>query len=147
MLQEAKNPVCGGTHNVQLIQSNLHDIELKSAFFDLIICIGVFGLYCPLDEFALQKIVRFIRPGGRVFLTATEHEPVSNTWKRKMAKGLKPLVRGPVARYVNARLHEFDLDKETLMTLVSRYLTSVHIVRWVSPTGRVDLHCTAKMFA
>jgi hypothetical protein len=79
----------------------------------------------------LQKIVRFICPGGIVFFTIPEYIPVTYTWKRKMAKALEPLLFGPAKRYVNVRLGEFQMNEETLLRLVSRYFTSVKISWWV----------------
>ena len=145
MLEQAKAPVYGGTQNVHLIQSSLHEVEFRPAVFDLVICMGVFGVVCPLDDFVLQKIARFTCPGGIVFLTIPEYIPVTYTWKRKMAMALEPFLFGPARRYVNVKLGEFQMNEETLMWLVSRYFTSVHISRWVSPTTRVDLHCVARL--
>jgi ubiquinone/menaquinone biosynthesis C-methylase UbiE len=144
MLQAAKTPVYGGTQNVQLIQSGLHVIEFKPAVFDLVISVGVFGMLCPLDQFALDKMARISRPGAILFLTMPEYKPVTYTWKGKTAKFLEPLLLGPAKRYVNAKLLEFQMDENTLASLVSRYFTIINISRWVSPTTRVDLHCVAK---
>jgi ubiquinone/menaquinone biosynthesis C-methylase UbiE len=144
MLEQAKVPVYGGTQNVHLIQSNLHEVEFRPAVFDLVICVGVFGVVCPLDDFVLQKITRFTCPDGIVFLTIPEYKPITYTWKRKTAKALEPFLFGAAKRYVNVKLGEFQMNEETLRTLVSRYFTSVHISRWVSPTTRVDLHCVAR---
>jgi ubiquinone/menaquinone biosynthesis C-methylase UbiE len=144
MLEEAKVPVSGGTQNVHLIQSNLHEVEFRPAVFDLVICVGVFGVVCPLDDFVLQKITRFTCPDGIVFLTIPEYKPITYTWKRKTAKALEPFLFGAAKRYVNVKLGEFQMNEETLRTLVSRYFTNVHISRWVSPTTRVDLHCVAR---
>jgi len=144
MLEQAKAPVYGGTQNVHLIQSSLHEVEFRPAVFDLVVCVGVFGVVCPLDDFVLQKISRFTCSGGIVFLTVPEYIPVTNTWKRKMAKALEPFLFGPARRYINVRMGEFQMHEETLRRLVSRHFTSVHISRWVSPTTRVDLHCVAR---
>jgi len=144
MLQQAKDPVYGGTQNVHLIQSSLHEVEFRPAVFDLIICVGVFGVVCPLDDFVLQKITHFTCPRGIVFLTVPEYVPVTYTWKSKTAKALEPFLFGSAKRYVNVKLGEFQMNEETLMRLVSRYFKSVDITRWVSPTTRVDLHCVAR---
>jgi ubiquinone/menaquinone biosynthesis C-methylase UbiE len=144
MLEQARTPVYGGTQNVHLIQSSLHEVEFRPAVFDLVMCVGVFGVVCPLDDFVLQKISRFTRPGGIVFLTIPEYRPVTYTWKRKMAKALEPFLFSPAKRYVNVRMGEFQMSEETLMKLMSQYFTSVNISRWVSPTTRVDLHCVAR---
>jgi len=144
MLEQAKVPVYGGTQNINLIQSSLHEVEFRPAVFDFVIYVGVFGVVCPLDDFVLQKITRFTCPGGIVFLTIPEYIPVAYTWKRKTAKALEPFLFGAAKRYVNVRLGEFQMNEETLMRLVSRYFTSVNISRWISPTTRVDLHCAAR---
>src|SRR5215831_17410575 len=47
------------------------------------------------DDFVLQKITCFTRPGGIVFLTIPEYIPIACTWKRKAARALKPLLFGP----------------------------------------------------
>jgi len=144
MLEQAKTPVYGGTQNINLIQSSLHEVEFRPAVFDLVICVGVFGVVCPLDDFALQKITRFTRPGGIVLLTIPEYIPIACTWKRKAARALEPFLFGPAKRYVNVRLGEFQMSEKTLLRLMRQYFTRIHISRWISPTTRVDLHCVAR---
>jgi SAM-dependent methyltransferase len=144
MLDQAKTPVYGGTQNVYLIQSSLHEVEFRPAVFDLVICVGVFGVVCPLDDFILQKIRSFTCPGGIVFLTVPEYLPVTYTWKRQMAKALEPFLFGPAKRYVNVRIGEFQMSEKILMKHVSQDFTSVNVSRWVSPTTRVDFHCVAR---
>ena len=92
----------------------------------------------------LQKITRFTRPGGIVFLTIPEHIPIACTWKRKAARALEPLLFGAAKRYVNVKLGEFQMSEEVLLRLMSQYFTHVDISRWMSPTTRVDLHCVAR---
>ena len=144
MLEQAKSPVYGGTQNTYLIQSSLHEVEFRPAMFDFVICMGVVGVVCPLDDFMLQKIAHFTCPGGIVFLTIPEYNPVINTWKRKTAKALEPFLFGSAKRYVNVRLGEFQMNEETLRRLASQYFTSLNISRWVSSTTRVDLHCVVR---
>jgi ubiquinone/menaquinone biosynthesis C-methylase UbiE len=144
MLEQAKVPVYGGAQQVHLMHSTVHEVEFRPAVFDLVICVGVFGLVCPLDDYVLQKLSRFTRPDGVVFLTIPEYNPTPSTWKRKAAKALEPLLFGAAKRYVNVKLGEFQMPEDTLRTLVRHYFPQVHISRWVSPTRRVDLHCVAR---
>ena len=77
MLQQAREPVMGGNRNVRLIRSTLHEVAFQPQSFDLVICVGVLGLWCPLDEYVLGVSLGMLRPDGVFFLTAIEYEPVA----------------------------------------------------------------------
>jgi len=141
MLLQARRSVAGGNRNVRLIRSTLHEVAFKPGTFDLVICVGVLGEWCPVDDFVLKRIAEMLNRTGCVFFTAIEYRPVPLTWKRRLASAIRPLLFGAPRRYVDARLRPFDITEERVRALGRRYFEQVTITRWQSPTTRVDLHC------
>lgn len=141
MLRHARQPVAGGNHHVHLIRSSLHEVAFAPRSFDLMICVGVIGLWCPLDAFILKRMAGMLRPDGILFFTAVEYQPVPMTLKRRAATAVRPLLVGNVRRLVDARLRDFASAASEVTHLGNAFFEEVEITRWASPTGRVDLHC------
>ena len=145
MLAQARQSVADGSGpTVRLVRSGLHEVAFMPGTFDLVICVGVIGEWCPLDDFVLRQVAGMLNRGGSVFLTAIESRPVPQTWKRRVASALRPLLLGAPRRYVDARLLQFDISAERARALGQRYFEQVDISRWQSPTKRVDLHCVMR---
>jgi ubiquinone/menaquinone biosynthesis C-methylase UbiE len=141
MLHEARRPVLGGTRNIHLVRSSLHEVAFGPATFDLVLCIGVIGLWCPLEPFVLGRIARMLKPDGVLFFSAIEFQPVPLTMKRRLALALRPLLFGPLRRHVDVRLREFTMPAGDVEEMSRRFFENVDVTRWRSPTSRVDLHC------
>jgi SAM-dependent methyltransferase len=142
MLQQAREPVMGGNRNVRLIRSTLHEVAVRPQSFDMVICVGVLGLWCPVDEYVLRRIATMLRPDGILFFTAIEYEPVEQTIKRRIASAVRPLLFAAPRRYVDIRLREFTMSEARVRELGGEHFEQVSITKWRSPTTRVDLHCT-----
>lgn len=141
MLQQARTPVMGGHHHARLVRSGLHEVAFKPRSFDLVICVGVLSLWCPLDTYVLERVAAMLRPDGVFFFTATEYQPVPMTLKRRMATAVRPVLFGPPRRYVDARLQDFSVSEPRVRALAEPHFEAATISRWQSPTTRVDLHC------
>jgi len=141
MLHQARKPVMGGNRNIRLIRSTLHEIVFLPQSFDLAVCVGVLGLWCPLDEYVLGRVACMLRRDGVFFFTAIEYEPIEVTFKRRLAVAVRPLLFSAPRRYVDARLREFTVSEERVRALGEDYFEQVTITKWRSPTKRVDLHC------
>lgn len=141
MLHQARTPVMGGNRQARLVRSSLHEVAFKPQSFDLVICVGVLTLWCPLDSYVLTRVAEMLRPDGVFFFTVTEYQPVQMTLKRRMAVALRPLLFGPPRRYVDLRLRDFSVSAQRVRELAAPYFDVATISRWRSPTTRVDLHC------
>lgn len=142
MLEQARAPVMGGNQNVHLVRSTLHEVSFLPRSFDLVICVGVLGLWCPVDDYVLQRSATMLREDGVFFFTAIEYAPVQASLKRKLASAMRPLLFGAPRRYFDVRLAEFTISEERLRARAEQRFAEVGITRWHSPTGRIDLHCT-----
>ena len=141
MLQHARQPVLGGNRNVHLIRSSVHEVAFAPQAFDLVICVGVLTLWCPLDGFVLERIAEMVRRDGSFFCTLIEYAPVQQTIKRRLASVIQPLLFGAPRRYVDVRLSRFTMPAERVQALGEKFFEQVTITKWRSPTTRVDLHC------
>ena len=82
---------------------------VRSGDFDLVVCIGVIGLWCPLEPLVLQRIGEMLKPAGVLFFSAIEYQPTPPTLKRRIASAVKPLLFGPPRRYVDVSLRDFGM--------------------------------------
>jgi SAM-dependent methyltransferase len=144
MLRMTKDPVEFPRSGVQLLRASLHTIEFKPETFDMVICVGVFGAVCPLDEFSLTQIAKFLKPNGLLFFTISEYLPTYKTWKAQIAEVIEPFLFGDPKRYVKLRLRRFSLSANQVKHLISNSYCDPDICQWKSPTGRIDLHCIVK---
>ena len=141
MLVQARKPVMGVTRNVRLVRSSLQEVAFARQSFDLAICVGVVGVWCPLEEPMLRRVAGMLRPTGVLFLTAVAHDPVPMTLKRRVALALRPMLLGAPRRYVEMRLRQFNTSEERVRAVGRKYFADAQITKWQSPTARVDLHC------
>jgi ubiquinone/menaquinone biosynthesis C-methylase UbiE len=141
MLHHARDPLLGGNPNVRLIRGSLDQLCFAPHSFDLIVCVGVLGLWSPVNDLVVSRMAELLRPAGVLFCSAIEHQPTTVTLKRRLASTIRPVLRGYARRYVETRLRDFTIDEGRLRALGYRYFGAVDISRWQSPTTRVDLHC------
>jgi hypothetical protein len=141
MLNQARHPVTGAASNVRLIRSTLHEVAFLPASFDLVICVGVLGLWCPLDEIILSRVAGMLRANGIFFFTTIQSQPTVMTLKRRAALAIRPLLFSAPRRFVEFRLREFTTTDESVRELGLKYFDEIDVTRWQSPTTRVDLHC------
>ena len=141
MLLQARQPVSGAPRTVHLVRSTLHEVAFRPSSFDMALCIGVFGEWCPFDGHVLRRIADMLRPDGAFFCTVVEYQPTPLTWKRRVASAVKPLLFGPPRRYLDFKLREFTASERTVRTLAAGFFEDVEILRRQSPTTRIDLHC------
>lgn len=141
MLMQARAPVMGGNRDVRLIRSTLHEVSFAPQTFELAICIGVLGLWCPVEELVLRRVAKMLKHNGIFFFSAIEYLPVPMTVKRRVASAIRPLLFGAPRRFVDFKLRQFTISEQRVRDLAQRYFEQMKITKWQSPTMRVDLHC------
>ena len=74
--------------------------------FDLVYSVGVLAEHTPLTRDLVQRVHRWLRPGGRfAFTTVHPDSPtVSRGLARRLAHALHPLTPGPLGRALHSRL-------------------------------------------
>lgn len=140
MLDQARRPVMGGNRNVRLVRSTLHEVTFVPHSFDLIVCVGVLAFWSAFDRFVLGRVRDMLRADGSFFATLVERPGGHPTLKRRVAATVRPLLFGPMRRYVEARLLDFTISEPRARRLAGDYFHQVTITKWQSTTGRVDLH-------
>jgi len=143
MLEHARNPVDGKHSKVTLVRSTLHEVAFAPASFDLVICVGVLTYWCPVDEFVMRRVSAMLRDGGGFFFTVREPRRDPATLKQRAATLLRPVLFGAPRRYVESRVTDFGVTEEQVRSLAEPFFRSIEIDRWLSTTGRMDLHCVA----
>jgi SAM-dependent methyltransferase len=141
MLRYARDPILDGSRNVRLVRGSLDQLCFARRSFDLVVCVGVLGLWSPVNDLVVSRIAELVRPDGVLFFSAIEHQPTPFTIKRRIATAIKPLLHGHARRYVEVRLRDFTIAAEAMRELGHRFFVDVEVSRWQSPTSRVDLHC------
>jgi ubiquinone/menaquinone biosynthesis C-methylase UbiE len=141
MLREARRPVAGGPRNVRLIRSTIQEVSFRPQSFDLAMCVGVLALWCPLELSVLRRVAEMLTPGGVFFFTAVEYLPTRSSVKRRMAMAVRPFLFGQPRRAIEVRLCDFAVTEAEVRRLGRQAFADVEITRWVSATGRIDLHC------
>jgi SAM-dependent methyltransferase len=109
MLAEAKQPPhheLVRAASVTLIHGDLLTHSFADAEFDLVYSIGVLAEHTPLTHALVDRVRRWLRPGGRFAFTTVHPESpsVSRGIARRLAQWLLPITPGPVARPLHARL-------------------------------------------
>jgi len=64
----------GGRENVHFVQASIYDPPFRPGVFDGCYCIGVVQ-HTPDPQLAMRTLPRFLRPGGRIAITAYERKP------------------------------------------------------------------------
>jgi len=72
MLEEARNPVKKKEiriDHIDLICTNIFEVDFPAHSFDFIYSIGVLGEYSPFDLYISNKLFDWLKPGGKLFFT------------------------------------------------------------------------------
>ena len=150
MLQQARHPAGGPIEaKVNLIHENLLTMDFKPEVFDLVYCIGVLGLYVPLDTYLLTKIRNWLKLDGKVVFTVIDARSRlgPTTWKHTLAQTARPFMPRAIQRVIDARpaaAPGLRLTKEQLRGM----LDATHFRYCISyrgdPRRRLDLVCVAE---
>src|SRR5262249_24009772 len=132
MLDEAKSAVNAGRADL-LIHGSLFELGFREETFDVVYCVGLFGVWCRLDGALLAAIARLRKPEGTLFLTNVAAEPPGTEgWKGRLARVVEPYLAGELKRWVHVRRRNFALDEPSLRSLAESMFGSVSIHRWRS---------------
>ena len=108
MLAEAAQPTHAAdikTRAITLINGNLVTHQFAGGSFDLVYSIGVLAEHVALNRALVERVARWLRPGGRfAFTTIDPASPdVPRTLQRRVATALLP-VTGPAQPALHERL-------------------------------------------
>ena len=109
MLEEAKHPVHASqisAASITLVQGDLATHEFPDQSFDLVYSIGVLAEHVPLDALLVNRVSRWLKPGGRfAFTTVDPDSPdVPQTLRRRLGSLALPLAPGSMGRALHRRL-------------------------------------------
>jgi SAM-dependent methyltransferase len=109
MLDEARHPIRQDqitAASVALLHGDLATHAFPDRSFDLVYSIGVLAEHVPLDEPLVDRVRRWLKPGGRfAFTTVDPASPdVPTTALRRLAGLALPLSPGPLGRALHRRL-------------------------------------------
>lgn len=109
MLEEARHPIRADqitVTSINLVQGDLATHSFPDQSFDLVYSIGVLAEHVPLDRALVNRVSRWLKPGGRfAFTTVDPTSPdVPQTMSRRMATLALPLAPGPLGRALHRRL-------------------------------------------
>jgi ubiquinone/menaquinone biosynthesis C-methylase UbiE len=108
MLAEAARPTHAAdikTRNITLINGDLATHQFSDGSFDLVYSIGVLAEHVALNRSLVERVARWLRPGGRFAFTTVDPRSadVPKTLPRRLASALLP-VAGPVRAALHERL-------------------------------------------
>jgi SAM-dependent methyltransferase len=144
MLVEARTPVDAAGITIgktTLLHGDFLSQKLDDGAFDLIYSIGVLAEHSPLDDALVERVYRWLAPGG-VFAFTAVHPlsfSVPRTWKRRLGEWLLPLSTGAMRGSLRAKLMSGGLyaDETRLQTLlpdhgfriesIATHLSDVHL--------------------
>jgi SAM-dependent methyltransferase len=150
MLEQARHPAGGPIEaTVDLIHENLLTVDFESEAFDVIYCIGVLGVYVPLDTYLLAKIRRWLNPDGKMVLVVVDARSPrgSTTWKHALAQAARPYMPRVMQRVMDARpgaAPGLRLTEEQLRAVLDAAEFRYRISRRGNPQRRLDLMCVAE---
>ena len=109
MLAEARRPIGRDritTTDIELIRGDLATHHFPDHSFDLVYSIGVLAEHMPLDARVVDRVWRWLKPGGRfAFTTVHPQSPdVPQTLPRRLAGLALPIAPGPLGRALHRRL-------------------------------------------
>ena len=109
MLAEAAHPTHAAeisARDVRLINGNVQTCEFAPRSFDLVYSIGVLAEHVALTRLLVERVARWLRPGGRfAFTTVDPQSPdVPKTMSRRVATALLPVAAGPIGDALHRRL-------------------------------------------
>jgi hypothetical protein len=98
------------------------------------------GAPCSLSPAVLHNVHAVLKPGGVFGFTADDAaSPNATSWRHELARRMRPLVPEPLRPRLDARLHEFRIDEQSLVRMLRNSpFGSWEWRRRHSPTGRVD---------
>jgi SAM-dependent methyltransferase len=142
MLEEAKQPTHAAdikTRDIRLIHGNVGMHEFDAGSFDLVYSIGVLAEHVALTRALVERVARWLRPGGRFAFTTIDPESpdVPKTLQRRIAAALLPMT-GPVrpvlherlmvgGMYADARWIRRTLDGVFEIESLDQFHTDVHL--------------------
>jgi SAM-dependent methyltransferase len=108
MLKHAEHPVHADevtAREVRLIHGNIYEMSFDPGSFELIYSLGVFGYGAALTPELLEKVHRWLAPGGRLYFDAIEKREFGRSHRfRQWVKGaVLPALPGSVRQRVAAR--------------------------------------------
>jgi SAM-dependent methyltransferase len=151
MLAEARRPVGAdeiSVGRITLLQGDFLSQSLADGGFDLIYSIGVLAEHSPLDDRLVERVFRWLAPGGAFAFTAVHplSFSVPRTWKRRVGEWLLPFSTGAVKEALRAKLMAGGLyaDERQLRELLPRHGFRIESV--ASHLSDVHLHlmCVAR---
>lgn len=144
MLAEARRPVAAAAVSVgalHLINGDFLTADFANERFDLVYSIGVLGEHVPFDVTIVERVNRWLVPGGRFAFTAVHRESFSipRTAQRRLAERAMVVAPSVVAEPLRQRLLAGGLytDERYLRDVltasglgvesISRYESDVHL--------------------
>ena len=108
MLAEAARPTHASdirTRNITLVNGDLATHQFADGSFDLVYSVGVLAEHVPLNRSLVERVARWLRPGGRFAFTTIDPESpdVPKTMQRRLASALLPMA-GPAGSALHERL-------------------------------------------
>ena len=144
MLEEAKRPPHEDlvrAESITLVHGDLLTHTFANQEFDLVYSVGVLAEHTPLTRDLVQRVHRWLRPGGRfAFTTVHPDSPtVSRGFARRLAHALHPLTPGPLGRALHTRLMAGGMyaDERWVRTQLTPGFTVETMERF---TSEVHLH-------
>ena len=109
MLAEARRPLHGDrvpSSQVTLVEGDFLAYDFAAARFDLVYSIGVLAEHTPLDARVVDRVARWLRPGGRfAFTTVHVDSPsIPRTLGRSIGRAVAPWTGGGVRARLRERL-------------------------------------------
>lgn len=144
MLALARDPVDKNAvgARIDLLCGSLFEVEFKEASFDLVCCIGVVGVFCPLDLLFLERVGSWLKPSGKFFFTTVDaRSPRATSWRGIAAKRARFFLPAALKRRIDVRLKDFRISEDELrLCLGKSHFVDYAIERFFSETGRIDLN-------
>lgn len=145
MLVEARHPYRPeriGAQTITLVHDDLFGHEFPDCRFDLIYSIGVLAEHVPLDAAVVDRVIRWLRPGGRFAFTTVHPESPSipRTAGRALGRLVLPISAGPIRRTIHARLQSSGMyaDERRIRDLLTGTFDIESLERAES---EAHLHC------
>jgi SAM-dependent methyltransferase len=109
MLQEARRPLHEErvpTQQIELVEGDFLTHDFDAARFDVAYSVGVLAEHTPLDAVLVQRVARWLRPGGRfAFTTVHPDSPsIPRTAGRVVGRALVPWTSGAARSRLRERL-------------------------------------------
>lgn len=91
---------------VHLIEGDLLAVDFREAVFHLVYSIGVLAEHAPLTVWLIQRIHRWLRPGGKFLFTAVHplSPSIRSSLARRVAGGVVPYTFGAARTWLTRRL-------------------------------------------